>query len=128
MKKHITVNQMKEISDKELAKYMDLHFTHLLEAVCYYGADRPLGRDKLSEMSRMITIGKMIEIIKDNGYDFIEMYAQNIEEESDVKHKEYIAISSGELYPAEFFEETICDALWEAVKYVLEEDNNEPLL
>jgi hypothetical protein len=123
MKQHITVNQMKEVKYKELAKYMSLHFTHLLEAVCYYGADRPLGRDKLSEMSRMITIGKMIEIIdKKTEHHFI-IDACLLKGNNYKNLGEGYGVSlRGKYHNKNFNYKELCDALWEAVKYLL---NNE---
>jgi len=109
MKQHITVNQMKEISDKELAKYMGLHFTHLLEAVCYYGADKPLGRGKLSEMSEMVTIGKMIEIISKKNQIVIET-----DTSPDNEWIVYI-IGDGMFTP----QKELVDILWSATKFVI---------
>jgi len=115
MKQHITVEQMKEIEDKTLAKYMPLEFTHSLEAVCYYGAESATGIIGLNKMAEMITIGKMIEILKSKGVNWFEVGYPEIKETRE--KKVFIKITK-DLY---FWGDNLCDALWEAVKYVLEE-------
>ena len=106
MRQHITVEQMKGVKDKVLAKYMDLRFTHLLEAVCYYSDDIIKVNRHLKEMSKMVTIGKMIEIIYK--YDDVEIQSSG---------KQWYIGVAGHI---ETQAEELVDALWEAVKIILE--------
>ena len=108
MRQHITVEQMKGVKDKVLAKYMDLRFTHLLEAVCYYSDDIIKVNRYLKEMSKMVTIGKMIEIIYK--YDDVEIQSSG---------KQWYIGVAGHIETQAI---ELVDALWEAVKIVLEEE------
>jgi hypothetical protein len=123
MKQHINVEQMKEVKDKELAKYMDLHFTHLLEAVCYYGAEKPIGRSKLNEMAEMITIGKMIEIIEEKTEHMFIIDACLLKGNNYENLGKGYGVSLRGKYKNKNFNYThLCDALWEATKFVLGEN------
>ena len=107
MRQHITVEQMKGVKDKVLAKYMDLRFTHLLEAVCYYSDDIIKVNRYLKEMSKMVTIGKMIEII----------YKYDCDLEIVSAGKQWYIGVAGHINTES---EELVDALWEAVKIILE--------
>ena len=109
MRQHITVEQMKGVKDKVLAKYMDLRFTHLLEAVCYYSDDIIKVNRYLKEMSKMVTIGKMIEII----------YKYDCDVEIQSAGKQWYVGVAGHIETQAI---ELVDALWEAVKIVLEEE------
>ena len=104
MKQHITVKQLEEITYDQAKELLDISGLIVDVNELYFGNNE----DSLIEkISQKFTIGKMIEILKSNGYGEIEMYEQYIGEPRDEKYKECVMVSS-------------CDALWEAVKYVLE--------
>ena len=109
MKQHITVEQIKELSNEDynkLNKYRKEHlFIHHGERV----------EDALA---RYFNIGKMIEILhKKDGtrFDFLE-YMSGIEE-FEVKIAVFIEDKG---WAGKYFsDKELCDALWEAVKEVL---------
>lgn len=106
MKQHITVEQFNEASDDIQYKlYKILRFRHE------------------KDLASNTNIGKMIEILRDKGFDYTEICEQ---EKIYNEPIQYIGIRRAEIEMLEFFSETICDALWEAVKYILEveHDNN----
>jgi hypothetical protein len=115
MKQNINVEQMKEVKDTVLAEALnDLEFKEGLGTLNILLPEDYRERDIwLHNMASRVTIGKMIEIINNKKYYFcIEEVGITIFDEG---QDEYVSFNNGEL----------ADALWEAIKYVLEEENNE---
>jgi hypothetical protein len=111
MKQHITREQLAEISLKQVSVLADL---------LGYSEENKLAYEQIPYI---LNIGKMMEIIKSKGYNYLEFCKQECPYKS---HKEYLGISiHSEIDVIENFGETECDALWEAVKYLLNEKKNE---
>lgn len=102
MKQHITIEQLNELSDKAKEKLREWWEP---EEYPFYDDEREM--QDLYEMFPLMSIGQMIEFL-----DYHNRQPQLNFALVDTLH-------TGKLFPPDF----MCDALWEAVKLVLEEND-----
>lgn len=107
MKQHITFSQLKELSNKAIDR-LDIWYHDECEHVCHE-VETDLPRHPLP----LLSIGQMIEFLDDANSVGYSDEAGFIYLEST---KEWGVTTSATYYKTE-----LCDALWEAVKEILEE-------
>jgi hypothetical protein len=126
MKQNINVEQMKEVKDTVLAEALnDLEFKEGLGTLNILLPEDYRERDIwLHNMASRVTISKMIEIIdKKTEHHFI-IDACLLKGNNYKNLGEGYGVSlRGKYHNKNFNYKELCDALWEAVKYVLEEDS-----
>ena len=97
MKQHITEEQLGELSEKGMEKWFDFLWNTVLKKDTFRGTTN-------SEIIELTTIGQMIEFLDEN-----EIWFQKDEKSWDVWVQ----------YQGAYTKKELCDALWEAVKEVL---------
>lgn len=108
MKQTITVEQLNELSKKGKERLTDWRWNK---------AD-PADRLPGSTISLTLSIGQLIEFLDDNGHD---LYSINTEEKDGKRIKFMVTFRDESMKHALFGNRPeLCDALWEAVKEVLE--------
>lgn len=113
MKQHITVSQLNQLNKKG-KKRLDEWFcrqpyTYTLTSI------QKVGETGFKNNSPLLSIGQMIEFLDENGF-----YIDNFMEQFISKDKKYWEITYLWLDRAHVVSKTeLCDALWEAVKEVL---------
>lgn len=118
MKQNITVEQIKQLSIKELNKIVVL-----LDIEPYYRRAKMhtlvYENDVLKYIAECATIGKMIEVLEEN--NCLKLEQENIiPNDSDYGLKWVVEIFHDIDCEIKHFEsEELCDALWEAVKLVV---------
>ena len=111
MKQHITTKQLMEVHQDIMMEAINSDkFNELLEQVSQSNVG--MRNLYLQALAKEVTIGKMIEILHDSG-ECIDMFNGNENGRFDG-----YCVWIGTL--GETRKEELCDALWEAVKYVLE--------
>ena len=117
MKQHITVKQLKELSKKGKEKLMDrfvdadIRLLHSIFPKEKTQSDRKFLKSTIEEERLLLSIGEMIE--------FLEEKFNGIIKTSD--EKQFIVSIKTSPHPIkQFYSFELCDALWEAVKEVLE--------
>jgi len=115
MKQHITVEQLKELEVGVIIETFFKNNPNKNNLIKNYQNTKEKSDIWYDWVSREITIGKMIEILKSKGVNWFEVGYPEIKETRE--KKVFIKITK-DLY---FWGDNLCDALWEAVKYVLEE-------
>lgn len=118
MKQHITVDQLIQIDSKIMKPYFDeWEIALAFDDVCTHGTKHPSYKVLMSKLSYHITIGKMIEILKpchlsiDNDWDTM-----------DEEIVDWWIVYLNDEVVKKFESKELCDALWEVVKYILEEE------
>jgi len=128
MKQHINYTDFKSVDDdtfEEMAKlwfreeYKDLD-CFADKSKGYWLRQREKDKNFMHEFTKYFTIGKMIEIL-DSELDDLEIirdYQRDLEQN---KYKCFWIeiIKKGEDHKESFEEKELCDALWEAVKEIL---------
>jgi hypothetical protein len=123
MKQHITSSQMMKVKNVNLAEALnDSLFNTLLNLLNHTTLNEEEREQTLKMMAERVNIGKMIEIVRNNSYESIEIYKQDTDEK---EYSEYVSIGSGHIEKIEFFDETICDALWESVVPIINNKHKE---
>ena len=134
MKQHVTVEQMNEVS---AAQYLRLvsnpQANDLLDVITYQEKGTMDRQSNVFHMSTFCTIGKIIEFTKNHlkGNCALRIvYEGVIDADYPGKMMWFVSIVEYEVvedYVREhcinFQEDELCDALWQAVKYILEEEN-----
>ena len=114
MKQHLSVEQMQKIDSNTLSQLLNSkEFDRGLETLCFITEsddDRP---QLLYEMSLIMTIGKMIEILKNKGITDIGIKLNT--------DKNNISLWNDNGMLKRFFSKELADALFEALVYVLKE-------
>lgn len=121
MKQNITVEQLKELNDKQLKNLYNLrHCPYLIRIAYTEKYHFQVTDEDYSEASYHINIGAMIEILIDNvpKTDYIE---DSIDIEYDrVTNTVLVEYRKGNYSFGTFENKELCDALWEAVKSILD--------
>lgn len=124
MKQHITTEQMKEVVYNATAMF------NLLQSLSITIEDakvammlRSHGEEMLiAKMAKELTIGKMIEILINSDFCFPNIGLTESKNRSEYIVAGVTCLSGSEKYRGKTFEgDSLCDALWEAVKKVLAE-------
>jgi hypothetical protein len=106
MKQHITPKQLAELSEKGKEKYF--------RWVSKYYPVKDAGGACSGYRGPLLSIGQMIELLKEKGWEAIELG------EIHSKNACIVHCLRGKSAGKWFIEKTRCDALWQAVKEVLE--------
>ena len=116
MKKTITIEQLEELSEKgkeRLREWIESKLSPPISGSAYIG---PLSSPY--QTSYFMTIGQMIEFLEDNTEDggYIDDYFDHNIIDGKTGYSSNVAIGW-------HTKKELCDALWEAVKEILEEDD-----